>query len=466
MTTRASSAPLERHTKLLVAGSTAGVAAILGALSIHFLFFLTDVIGLTGAAAATIMLVGRSFETLVNPIIGVLSDRARSRWGRRRVFVLAGSVPIALATVFVWNAPNTDALGAGAAFWWMLGALLLFFACQSFLYLPLSCWVVEMTFDYQERTTLSAYSGIGGVFGYLAGAAGFPWIAGQLQPPEMGYRVAALVIGAIALCTSLAVGVFLRERGKAAKRAPTNRPSFREFASTVKNGAFYRLQGSFLVSRIAFALMASSLPYFCTHWLRTPALLPKVMTALIVMVAVCLPLWRRAARNIEKAKAYALGVLVSAAGASGMLLVGRDSSGAAVLFAGLVGAGVSVHWILPASLVADAIDVDEQRTHQRREGLYLAIGATMDRVGHMIATAVLGLGLSYFGYHGGEEAVPSEDVLFGIRMLLGPLPASLMIASAMLLWKHPINEATHRAIREEIDARRSVDMTPHNEAQP
>ncbi|MCB9652831.1 MAG: MFS transporter [Deltaproteobacteria bacterium] len=442
---------LALHAKLLVMGNNAGQAAIVAAVAIHFLYFLTDVVGMTAGLAGTLMLLARIFDGLNDPLVGVWSDRTRSRLGRRRVFVLFGAVPLALLALPLWTAPG---LAPTLNFIWMFVAFAAFDSFFTLVQVPSKSWEIELTFDYHERTRLAAFSGFGGVVGYLAGAAGFPWVASVSGVPADGYRYAGLAMGLFSGFFALLLALFLRERADR-PQTPPKRFSRQAYLSTLKNVPFYRLQASFFLARIAFTLMAATIPYYCTHWLGDRAILPKAMAILIAGVAVCLPLWRMIALRFEKAKTFSTGLAFAALSGCAIFFVPSNQAWLALAIVGLVGCGVSVQWVMPPALVADTLDVDELLTQERREGLYVGVAAVLDRMAGALGIVSLGWGLAAFGYGEGHDISASASVLMGVRLFVGPLPAVLLLLSAAITWRHPIDQAAHEALRSKIDALKS-----------
>jgi len=156
---------LSRRTKLLYGAGDTGFSLTSTIVGTYLLIFLTDVVGIPAGLAGIPLLVGRSWDWINDPLVGHISDRTRTRWGRRRPFMLFGALPFGLAFAMLWYRPPWEDTVALVAYYAM--AYVLFEAAATFVYMPYFALTPELTSDYDERTSLTSYRMFFSILGSL-----------------------------------------------------------------------------------------------------------------------------------------------------------------------------------------------------------------------------------------------------------------------------------------------------------
>ena len=156
---------LSRKTKILYGAGDTGFSLTSTILGAYFAIFLTDVVGLSPGIAAAAIFAGRSWDYINDPLIGHISDRTRTRWGRRRPFLLFGALPFAAAFSLLWWKPPFESQAALAVYYAV--AYLLFDTAATFAYMPYFALTPELTSDYDERTALTGYRMFFSIFASL-----------------------------------------------------------------------------------------------------------------------------------------------------------------------------------------------------------------------------------------------------------------------------------------------------------
>lgn len=214
-------------TKLAYGAGDFGPAITANILVFYLLFFLTDVAGIPAALAGSVLMIGKIFDAINDPIIGLLSDRTRSRWGRRLPWMLGGMIPFALFYTAQWLIPHfsDDRLtNQWGLFIYYVAIAMAFNLCYTTVNLPYTALTPELTQNYNERTRLNSFRfafSIGGsilsLILYILIAAGLP-DRPQQQFGELGVMISVLSISAL-----LWSALRLQEKGKEPILSPSLR---------------------------------------------------------------------------------------------------------------------------------------------------------------------------------------------------------------------------------------------------
>ncbi|MGD2177821.1 MAG: MFS transporter, partial [Anaerolineae bacterium] len=243
---------LELRTKLLYGVGDTGFSLTTTIIGAIFLIFMTDVVGLAPGIAAIAIFAGRSWDYINDPIFGHISDRTRTRWGRRRPFLLFGALPFALAFAMLWWRPPWDRDIFLAAYYAL--AYMVFDATATFIYMPYFALTPELTSDYDERTSLTTYRMFFSILGSLAAFTIPLAIIGTFHP-ESAPRVwtMGLVFGVASALPFLAVFFGTRERQVFMQQ---ERPSLREsLQAAMRNRPFVFGLIIFLLTWVAVEIL-------------------------------------------------------------------------------------------------------------------------------------------------------------------------------------------------------------------
>jgi GPH family glycoside/pentoside/hexuronide:cation symporter len=254
---------------------------------IFYAIFLTDVVGLEPRLASLAALFGILWDAVNDPLIGMLTDRVRTRWGRRRPFLLIFAVPYGLSFMLLWWAPPWEsqiALAATVTLAFMLSDTL-----ETLVGVPFSALLPELTPDYDERTTLTSYRIFFNLLASLATAVAAPMIvdaalaAGFSQ--QQGYLLIAALFGGLAAIPFLLIFAVVRERYTAPAGAAAQ-VSFRETVRTAWGNIPFRFATAiFMLNWITFDVVALGLPFYLLYWIARGDLLFSV-----TLLGVSLPL--------------------------------------------------------------------------------------------------------------------------------------------------------------------------------
>lgn len=442
---------LSARTKLFYGIADGGIAMLTASTQFFLLFFYTDVLKIDAWLAGTALLVGKlTWDAINDPVFGYLSDRTRTRLGRRRPYMLFGAIPLGLSAWLLYSTP--PGLTGVVAFLAILFTFLLFDTMHTLVSVPYFALTPELTHDYDERTSLTTMRMVFSVIGYILGAAATTAIAGLFQGifggnEAAGYSGMGLVFGLIAAGAVLTTALNVRER-PGVEVQPSRMPPVSAVVQTFRNRPFVILVAAFFVSSFSFTLMTGLLPYYLTYQLDMAAEIPIVMLVMLGAIGLFLYPWKWVTRWINKGPAYALGLFIACCAVIATFFTPYGPTPLIYVIAFIAGFGFSVQWVFPWSMLPDVIEHDQRLTGERREGIYYGVWAFLTKFTGALGVAVGGWALSLFGYV--PDVMQTEMARLGIRLFFGPVPASAIILSLPLLIWYPITRASHARLRAEL----------------
>ena len=205
MTTIQKEARLSFWTKLVFGAGDWSVSSFGTLRQIFYAIFITDVVGLEPRLASVAALIGIIWDAVNDPLVGVLSDRVKSKWGRRRPFLLWFSIPFGLGFAILWWAPpfeNQIALAAFITFAFMLSDTF-----QTLVVVPLYALTPEVTLDYDERTSLTGFRMFFNLVASLVTAVAAPAIVDSVlasgATQQQGYLIVGLLFGGLNMVVTM-----------------------------------------------------------------------------------------------------------------------------------------------------------------------------------------------------------------------------------------------------------------------
>jgi GPH family glycoside/pentoside/hexuronide:cation symporter len=418
--------------------------------------FYTDVVGIDIAVAGALLFGVRLFDAVTDPVMGTLSDRTRSRFGRRRPYIAVGSVLIAIALYFLFNPPAASVAWSTAWFAVWIYALFLFWTLVT---VPYESLGPEITYDYNARTVLFAWRDGFLIAGTLAAAASPALVQAIFQTGDdtAGQRsqffwisviYAPLVVGMCAWCVRV-----IRERDDGPSAAAA--VGWRDFLTVFDNRPFMILLAAYTISAIGSNLPATLILYYVQYVLGSNQadlfLLLYFMTGILF-----LPAWVRLARRFGKKETWVASMAVNTVAFLGVFFLGPGDTAIYAVLVIISGIGFGATLALPSSIQADVIDYDELKTGRRREGRYIGLWS----IAKKLAAAVgVGVGLAVLGAVGyTPNAEQSETVKLTLRLLYALVPSVCNLLAIGIALYYPISATVHGRIRSAIDRRKAGEM--------
>lgn len=438
---------LSLKTKLIYGAGDIGFSLTSTIIGVYFLFFLTDVVNLDPAIAGIALLIGRIWDYVNDPLIGHISDRTKSRWGRRRPFLLFGAFPFAAIFTLMWLTPdiqNQIGLAAYYAF-----AYVLFDLAATFVYMPYFALTPDLTDDYDERTSLTSYRMFFSIAGGLVAFTVPAMIIGDFVPAN-GERVflMAAIFGLVSALPLLLVFFNTRERHTAPVEKNPN--IFHALKLALKNRPFVFGAIIYLVTWTSMGILETVLLYFINYVVARGQQSDLFMGLIFGVGVLALPLWNWVSKKLNKRMAYVVGISFWAFVQMMLITLGPASQFEwIVVLCVLAGIGVSAAHVLPWSILPDSIEYGEFEYGERHEGVFYSLVTLMAKMANSIAIPTTAFVLYATGYIPNSSVQP-QSALTGIRLLIGPIPAFLLLIGIVFALRYPLDREQYKRIVEQL----------------
>lgn len=436
-------------TKLAYGAGDMGAGLTSNLLAFSFLIFLTNVAGLDPLRAGTVLLIGKIWDAVNDPVVGILSDRTRTRWGRRYPWIVLTGIPFGVTFFLNWVVPSST--NQTVLFWYYVAVSIIFQVFFTTTNLPYSTLTAEMTQDYDERTELTSFR----LSFSLAGAVlilALGLVVGQVvADPRQQYQVLGILGGGISIATIYwcVLGTFRHSQQQAAylgqllqsNESEDNRSFLQQIKIVFSNRPFLFVVGIYLFSWLSLQITAAIIPFYVTLWMGADdyflaALLVQGMA--IVMMFVCNLL----AKRIGKKGLYFLGGGIWTLAQLGLFFLHPGQLTAMYGLCVVASFGVATAYVVPWSILPDVIELNELKTGQRSEGAFYAFMTLLQKIGLAVGIFLVSLALETSGFNR-DLATQPDSALLAIRFFMGPVPLILLIGGMVLAYFYPITRASH-----------------------
>lgn len=442
--------------KLAYGFGDSGFSVTSTALALLYLDFLINVVGLEPQLAGLAIGIGRLWDAGNDLLLGALSDRTRTRWGRRRPYLLFGALPFGLAFVPMWLIPDLDSQTALAIYY--TAAYIAFDTLFTLVNMPYVALTPDLSPGYDERTSLHSWRmlfSIGfGLVGAVAPLAIVDFVEARGVSISQAYAVMAAALGLFSIAPILVTFAATQEHPEyQSLRAPSLRQSL---AIAFSNRAFLIAAGIYLLTWMPIDLITFVVVFLMRDVFGFDGGQQDLAFAVLFGVAaLALPLWVWLSARWDKRRAYQLGmaVLIASLIALSSLTVGQTAL--VLVVAAVAGVGLSAAHAIPLAIVPDTLDWDELRRGTRQEAACYSVLTLTQKLISAGTIALTGWLLAASGYASGASAQP-ESALNAIRLLTGWLPAAILFCGILLSTRYPISRETHARIVRALERRRNA----------
>lgn len=424
-------------------------------------------LGMDPFLVGLIAAIPRAFDAISDPVVGYLSDNTRTRWGRRRPYILVGAVLAGLVFALMWQLP--DGRTESFYFWTFLAASILFFLTYTLYATPFVAFGYEMTGDYHERTRLHAFANTAGQLVWL----GVPWFYAIMANETLfrdtvhGARILAIAVGATVAALGVVPAIVCREGhvpvpppGPRKGAVEVTREFFGGLATTFRCRPFVKICAATFLVFNGYQLGFSFSLYVMIYYLfdgddaKAGQLLGWFGSLNAAFTLVVIPLTGWLATRIGKRRTFTITITISLVGYALKWFGYNPEHPWWLLFAApLIAFGVGSLFTLMGSMIADVCDHDELETGKRREGVFGAIYWWMVKIGMSLAGLLTGIMLNASGFAVELEA-QTERTLYMLRAFDVGVPLATSAIAIAIMFAYPITEQRAYEIRAELKRRR------------
>jgi GPH family glycoside/pentoside/hexuronide:cation symporter len=437
--------------KLWFGAPAFGAAALSVPIAVHVAQFYSDTALIPLGYLAVAIAISRSLDALSDPFVGWLTDRTRTRWGRRKPYILMGAPLCGIVFWALFTPP--ESLGAVQASLWFGVTLCLFLIFLKLYTVPHAALGAEISLDYHERSSLFGIQTIFIQLGIVAAASLPAILIGTLgagsERRAFSLMAAALAAIFVVLCGFLLW--FVPERREFVERA--SNPLVPGVRRALRNRAFRIIFLFTLIQAVPSLIPAVLIRYYTFYVIRPES--PETwfgifLAVLFISGTAAIPLWMAAARRYGKLRTFVTAYGLGLFGNLAFFFAGEGDVVYVTVVCGVVGLQTAAGSFLLPAMGADAIDYEELLSGRRREAQFGALWTMLPKFVAIPGNAIPIAILAVVGYV--PNQAQTSEVLFAIRFMLGILPVAFYAVALVALLRYPISEAVHARIRAGIEA--------------
>jgi GPH family glycoside/pentoside/hexuronide:cation symporter len=374
-----------------------GISILLNTVTVYFPAMMTTVLGQSAGLAGLLLTLSKIYDAFADIAIGAISDRTKTRIGRRRPFLLLGAALGAASFFWIFVPPDLHGWALTA---WMLFGLIIYSTGYSLFTVPFTAMAGEMTDDYHERTKLQSFRTFFISAGQIASGAGTAWIITEVGGGKSGYAVMGSVAGAALAMAFIASFFGTRTARMMPATVSAHIGKIAALRTMWSNKPFVLLMTIKLFQYTGIAMITTTKLLFLLNVVKVGygGFLQLTLVQNIVMAG-SLPLWVPIARRIGKRPAYlvATGLLV-------LLYISWYFTGPGIamweiwargVLNGVAAAGTT---LISIAMLPDVMEFDRLRTGLRREGVFSSVYTIVEKLGYALGAGVIGALLAAAGY--------------------------------------------------------------------
>ena len=424
------------------------------------LFFLTNFTGVSPAWAGAILTIGVIWNMFSDPIVGNLSDRTRTRFGKKRTWLLIAIIPLFVSYLLLFT--KISGLSSGATNIYFLCMTLLFWLSYSCFSIPYYSMGASMTGDNEERTKIRMLAQIiqyiGVFFSTVAPTMFVSFFKSGGCTDYQAWHYTAWLEGC--LCVATLIVVFLSTKGIEIDFEDEDQVEktsfFKDAAAVLSIKPYLMATLSSLMFRIGYCLFLTTMVYFLLYVVGLSEMRMTICTSIISFGGIIvISILMKVIEKYDKAKVYTVLVMFSGIVMIIFNFIDVNSMGIACLFCVFYVIGSSAYWSINIPLMYDSIEVDEFQSGKRREGTMMSFFLFCQKGGYAIAAASIGAVLEKVGYDETLGASNPENVLNAIQTMICAAAGIFFCLSAIIIIMYPLKKDVYKKLYAQLENKRA-----------
>ena len=412
----------------------------------YLLYFYTDVLGISAAAAAGVFLVARMVDAVTDPLMGAIAERTRTRWGRLRPYLLWGALPLGAITVATFSVPDLNESGKVI---WAYVTYTLFGILYTVVTIPYSALTASLTDDYQERTRLSTFRMAFAFSGALIVSVGVAQWVRMFANPAEGY---VLIMSIFACVATLLLLITFFNTKEVVQPPPEQKLSLNDSLRAVfYNPPLLIVIALFTLGMLSFTVRQTVTIYYFSYNVGRPDLIGAFFAATLATMFVGLVFVPRLAERFSKAGAIQIGALFTVLASIGFYLTPVSEPVWVIFWGCLVALGGAPIAVLGWAMIPDTVDYAQWRFGKRADGAVYSMSSFFQKLAKALGGAGVATALSTVGYVANQPQ--SAETLEMILHLMTVVPIGLMVLMIFLARLYKLDGETHARMRADLAQR-------------
>jgi len=421
--------------------------------SLFLLYFYTDVLGLSATTGGLIIMTALIWEGITDPIVGVLANKTRSRWGRYRPYLLLGALPLAASFVAMFI---PFGLTGTALALYAFATHILFRTVYTLVNVPYIALSAQMTTDGLVRGRLAGARMMFAIFcGLVLAGATLPLVR-VLGGGTSGFFFLSLLYGMVVVAILLICFKSTHEAVQVAEDHPTLSQMMRAVRS---NRPFLALLAATLMGSVAYTMSGKALLYYMKYQVGSESAVTTGLVVGLMAAALSMPVWMMVTKRTSKRTVWLSGVVMTTATSLTIYSLTPGAGPLLWLLLAIAGAGNAAFILSFWSMVPDTVEYGQLKTGVRAEGAIFGFVIFSQKMALGLGTGLLGIILDLVGYRANE--VQSPATLHGILVMYTLVPMALSLAAAGCIWFYRLDQSTHERIVDLVARRRLRNRKPY-----